>query len=148
MNHSLLPIFALLSLSACTTVQQPKPLSAKESYAEELLALMPPVVVFSQMSDPYARSGGTPQHQELAHANFMRNVDVEALDTILRNALLSHFSEAELKALVAFCSTPEGRDCMTKVAPFAADVVPAYMREAAKACGKTAIEAGRGRLLP
>ena len=139
---------ALLGLSACTTVPSQKPLSAKEAYAEELLALMPPSILFWLLSDPYARAFVTPQQQTAAHANFMRNVDANALDTVLRNALLKHFTEAELKTLVAFCGTPEGRACMVKIAPFAAEVVPACAQEAASAYRKTAVDAARGLLLP
>ena len=138
----------LLGLCACTTAPAPKPLSAKEKYADELLNIMPPTTLFWQMSDPYARAFGTPQQQAKAHVNFMRNVDGNALDTILRSALLKDFTEEDLKALVAFCGTPEGRACMTKLAPFAAEVVPACAQEAARAYRKTAVEAARGRLLP
>lgn len=139
---------ALLMLSSCTTVPQPQPRSEKERCADELLAIVPPHVMFWQLSDPHAHVFGTPQRQELAHANFMRNVDAEAVDTIIRKALLKYFTAEELKALVAFYSTPEGRSCMTKIAPFAAEVVPACAHEAAKAYGKTAVDAGLGRLLP
>jgi len=147
MKHALF-LLALLSLSACTAVPVSKTLSAKERYADELLTIVPPTILFAQLSDPYAHSYGTPQQQEKAHANFMRNVDTDALDQILRNALLKHFTEEDLKALAAFYSTPEGRDCMAKVAPFAAEVVPACAHEAAKAFRKTAIEASSGLLIP
>ena len=105
---------ALLGLSACTTVPSPNALSAKERYADELMAIVPPGVMFAQLSEPYANTYVTPQKHERAHANFMRNVDFTEVDRIIRDALLKHFSEAELKALVAFYSTPEGRACMAK----------------------------------
>lgn len=142
-------ILCLLLLSGCaSTSSSEKGVSAKERYADELMAIVPPEVMFSQLSELDAHSYALPGRAEKAHANFMRNVDRNALDAIIRSALLRHFSEAELKALAAFYSTPEGRACMAKVAPFAAEVVPACAHEAAKALGKTAIDSARGLLLP
>ena len=140
---------ALLSLSACKTAPRAGgALSPKERYAEELMAIVPPEVMFSQLAAPYAQAYARPQKQEKAHANFMRNVDVTELNRIIREALLKHFTEAELKALAAFYGTPEGRACMAKTASFAADVVPACSHEATKAFRKTALDSARGLLLP
>ena len=147
--RSLPTVLSLLLLCGCaSTALTEKKVSAKERYADELLAIMPPEVMFSQMSELEAQSYALPGKAERAHANFMRNVDRNALDAIIRSALLRHFTEAELKALVAFYSTPEGRACMAKVGPFAADVVPACSHEAAKAFRKTAVDAARNLLLP
>ena len=148
MKKAFFTFVALLGLSACTTVPAAKPLSPKEQYANELLDIVPPSVMFSQLSEPHASVYVTPQKHEMAHTNFMRNVDVDALDAIIRKALLKHFTEEELKALAAFYSTPEGRACMAKIAPFAAEVVPACAHEATKAFRKTAIDAASGLLLP
>jgi len=146
-----LPLVLLVTsfgLAACTTAPHANSLSAKERYAEELMDIVPPGVMFAQLAEPYADAYAPQQKHEKAHANFMRNVDLSEIDRIIREALLRHFSEAELKALAAFYSTPEGRSCMAKVAPFAADVVPACSHEATKAFRKTAIDAARGLLLP
>jgi len=143
-------LLSLLLLAGCastTAVRQKPPLSEKEKLADALLAIEPPVVMFAQLSDPHAAPYASPQRREQAHASFMRNVDDAAVDEIIRRALLRHFTEEELRALVAFYSTPEGRACMAKTAAFAAEVVPACAHEAAKAWGRTAVEAGRGRLL-
>ena len=147
--RSVPPFLALLLLCGCaSTAPTEKKVSAKERYADELMAIVPPEVMFAQMSELEAQSYALPGKAEKAHANFMRNVDRNALDAIIRSALLKHFSESELKALAAFYSTPEGRACMAKVAPFAAEVVPACAHEAAKALGKTAIDSARGLLIP
>jgi hypothetical protein len=146
--HSPLILVALLGFSACTTQPPAGSLSAKERYAEELMAIVPPGSMFAQLSEPYAQTYALPGRQDKAHANFMRNVDLNAVDRIIREALLKHFTEAELKALVTFYSTPEGRSCMAKVAPFAADVVPACSHEATQAFRKTATDAARKLLLP
>ena len=148
MKKALFTLVALLGLSACTTVPAAKPLSTKEQYADELLNIVPPSVMFSQLSEPHAIAFASAHKQQKAHTNFMRNVDVESLDAIIRKALLKHFTEEELKALVAFYSTPEGRACMAKIAPFAAEVVPACAHEATKAYRKTAIDAASGLLFP
>ena len=138
-----------LVFCGCATAPVPeKAASAKERYADELIAIVPPEVMFAQLSEPYAQSYASHGKETKAHATFMRQVDREALDAIIRNALLKHFTEAELKALATFYSTPEGRACMAKAAPFAAEVFPACAHEATKAFGKTAIEAARGRLIP
>lgn len=143
------PFLALLLFCGCASAPAPKSaVSAKERYADELMAVVPPEAMFSQLSGTYAQSYALPGKQEKAHANFMRNVDRASLDAIVRNALLKHFTEEELKALAAFCTTPEGRACMAKVAPFAAEVVPACAHEAAKAYRRTAVESARGLLLP
>lgn len=140
---------ALLVLCGCASAPAPdKAASAKERHADVLLAIVPPEVMFAQLSGPHAQLYAQPGKAEKAHANFMRNVDVAALHEIIRAALLKHFTESELKALAAFYSTPEGRRCMAKVAPFAADVVPACSHEATKAFRKTAVDSARGLLLP
>ena len=139
---------ALILVTSCATAPSSKPPSAKERYADELMSIVPPETMIAQLAYPHAASYTLPSKQEKAHSNFMRNVDVAAVDRIIREALLKHFTEAELQALVAFYSTPEGRACMAKVAPFAADVVPACSHEATKAFGKTARDAARGMLFP
>jgi hypothetical protein len=78
----------------------------------------------------------------------MRNVDTAELRRIIRQALLAHFTEDELKALAAFYTTPEGRACMAKTAAFAADVVPACAHAATQAFRKTATDSARGLLWP
>ncbi|MEI7899623.1 MAG: DUF2059 domain-containing protein [bacterium] len=146
---SCLPVLSVLFLlSACTTTPAPKALSAKERYAAELMAIVPPGIMFAQLAEPFAAPYATPQKQGKAHANFMRNVNLNEVDRIIREALLRHFTEAELKALAAFYSTTEGRACMAKIAPFAAEVVPACSHEATQAFRKTAADAARNLLLP
>jgi len=122
--------------------------SAKERLADELLSIVPPAVMFGELAEPHAAKYGPAHLRDKAHANFMRNVDEAALADIIRGALVRRFSEEELRALLTFCSTPEGRSCLTKVAPFAAEVLPACMHEAARAYGKTAVDASRGLLRP
>lgn len=138
----------LLGLTACTTAPEKKAPTAKERYADELLAIVPPSVMFAQLVPAHAQVYVSPQQQEKARANFMRNVDVDQLDAIIRAALLKHFTEEELRAMVSFYSTPEGRSCMAKVAPFAAEVVPACAHEATRAYRKTAIDAAYDYLFP
>ena len=148
MKNTLKALFLLVFCGCATAPVPEKTVSAKERYAAELMAIVPPEVMFAQLSEPYAQSYASHGKEVKAHANFMRNVDRDSLDTIIRNALLKHFTEAELKALATFYSTPEGRACMSKVAPFAAEIYPACAHEAAKAFGKTAVESARGRLMP
>lgn len=142
-------VSALLVLAACKTTPAPASArSAKEQCAEELMNIVPPEIMFAQLAAPYAQAYGRPDRQAKARSNFMRNVDVSELHRIIREALLAHFTETELQALLAFYSTPEGRACMAKTAAFAADLVPACAHEATKAFRKTASDAARGRLLP
>lgn len=144
----LILLAALLGLSACTTTPSPNTPSAKEQYAEELISIVPPGIMFAQLSEPFAQSYTVPSKKEKARANFMRNVDLNEVDRIIRAALLKHFTEEELKALATFFNTPEGRACMAKLMPFAADVAPPCSHEASQAFRKTAIDAARGLLLP
>lgn len=148
MRGSLILGLLLLALTSCTTAPVQPPPSTKEELADALLAIVPPSVMFGELAEPHAAKYGSAHLREKAHANFMRNVDESALDAILRNALVRRFSEEDLRALLAFCSTPEGRACLAKVAPFAAEVVPACLHEATKAYRKTAVDAARGMLLP
>ena len=144
-------LIPLLLLGACRTAPDAAPRQGrtpKDRYADILLDIVPPETMFAQLSTPYAQPYTTPDRQEKAHSNFMRNVDVSALNAIIRTALVKHFTEDELKALAAFYSTPEGRACMAKTAAFAADVVPACAHEANKALRKTATDAARGFLWP
>lgn len=144
----LLPALSLCCLPACTTAPHAAARSEKERYAGELMAVVPPEIMFAQLAEPYAHAYALPHKQTKAHSNFMRNVDLNEVNRIIREALLKHFTEAELKALATFYGTPEGRSCMAKTAPFAADVVPACSHEATKAFRETALDAVRGALLP
>ncbi|MDD4019089.1 MAG: DUF2059 domain-containing protein [Kiritimatiellae bacterium] len=137
-----------LCLPACTTAPHSAARSEKERHAEELMAIVPPEIMFAQLAEPYAHAYALPHKQTKARSNFMRNVDLNEVNRIIREALVKHFTEAELKALATFYSTPAGRSCMAKTAPFAADVVPACSHEATKAFRKTALDAARGALLP
>jgi hypothetical protein len=139
---------ALALLCGCATTRTPSAPSSKERCAEDLLALVPPEVMFSQLAQPFAQGYTRPHSQQQAHTSFIRNLDTAELNRILREALLKHFTEPELKALLAFYSTPEGRACLAKTAPFAADVVPACAQEAAKAFRRTGVDAATGRLFP
>jgi hypothetical protein len=148
MRTALCTCALLLALSACTTAPSAKAPSEKERLADALLAIVPPSQMFAELAEPHAAQFGTGQRSDRAHANFMRNVDAAALDAIVREALVRRFTEEDLRALVAFCSTPEGRACLTKVAPFACEVMPACLHEASRAYGRTAVDAARGLLLP
>ncbi len=139
---------ALLGLTACTTVPSPRALTTREVLADALIDIIPPRVMFAELAEPYAASYGTAQRRDKAHASFMSHLDDEAVEAILRQALVRRFTEEELRALLAFCSTPEGRACLAKVAPFAAEVLPACLHEATRAYRDTALDAARGRLLP
>jgi len=145
------PSAALAFLLLCGCASAPPrqtAASAKERDAEELLAVVPPEVMFAQLSELDARSYARPGQAEKAHSAFLRNADAARLHAIIKSALLRHFTEEELRALAAFSRTPEGRACLAKVAPFAAEVVPACAHEAAQAFRKTAVEAARGLMLP
>lgn len=149
--HYIFCLIPLVLISACSTAPNAAPQrtdTPKDRYADILLDIVPPETMFAQLSLPYAQPYTTPDKQVKAHSNFMRNVDVSALNAIIREALIKHFTEDELKALASFYSTPEGRACMAKTAAFASDVVPACAHEANKAFRKTATDAARGLLLP
>lgn len=148
MKRNLL-LSGILSLAAaCATAPSAEQASAKARYADALMAIVPPETMLAQLADPYAAGYAQAGGRDKARANFMRNIDRSAVNRIIRDALLKHFTEAELQALATFYGTPEGRACMTKVAPFAAEVVPACSLEATRAFGKTAREAAQGLLLP
>jgi len=144
-------LIALLGLSACTTAPHAKRVpvrSMKEVYVDELLTITPPIVMLEQMAEPRIPAYISQHKREKVRSNFIRNVDAVALDAIVRDAFMKNFTEKELKALVEFCRTPEGRDCMTKMAPFAAKVVPACVNEATRAYRQAAIDAASGMLFP
>lgn len=148
-THHVIGLGALLILFAgCASPAAGTGGSPKERYAETLLDIVPPEVMFAQLARPYAQAYTRPEKQERAESNFMRNVDRAELRRILRDALLRHFTEDDLEALAAFYSTPEGRACLAKTAAFAADVVPACALEATKALRQTAVDAARGQLWP
>ncbi len=141
-------VAVLLGTSACQSVRvREAVVSPKTPYIESLMDIVPPETMLAQMSQPYAMLYNMPGRQERAHANFMRNLDVAKVRSIIGRALDKHFTEEELKSLAEFYSTPAGRACMAKSAAFAAEVVPACMHEATRAYGKTAYDAAHGRLI-
>ena len=137
----------LVLAGACRTAVPASPaMAAKERHADALMAIVPPEIMIAQLARPYAAAYTRPEKQTQAHAAFMRNLDATELRRVIREALLRHFNEAELRALAAFYATPEGRACMAKSAAFAAEVVPACAHEATQAFRKTALDAARGTL--
>ncbi len=147
MTSKSLALLSLLLLGACATAPRNEartPPDPRARYADALMALIPAETLVWQLSLPHAAAFGPHQRQATAHDAFMRNVDMEAVEAVLREALLRHFTEDELRALLSFCSTPEGRACLAKTAPFVVQVVPGCAREAAKAWGRTATERGAG----
>ena len=151
MKKTLASLAVLLAVSACTTVPSASTAdtrSKKEIYADELISIVPPAIMFAQLSEPHIHAFGPPHLQAKAHAKFMRQVDPAALDDIVRKALIKHFTEAELKAMADFYTTPEGQRCMSKVAPFVADVFPACMSEATRTYRKAAMDAALDTFFP
>lgn len=144
------PLFWLAPLvlaGACrTAVPASLAMTAQERHADALMEIVPPEMMVAQLARPYAAAYTRPEKQTQAHAAFMRNLDATELRRVIREALLHHFNEAELRALAAFYATPEGRACMAKSAAFAAEVVPACAHEATQAFRKTALDAARGTL--
>lgn len=150
-NTSFALLIVLLGLSACTTAPHTKSANVrplKEVYVDEILATTPPLIMLEQMAEPRTSYFVTPQRKAKARAIFIRHVNVGAIDAIVRDALMKNFTEKELEALVLFCRTPEGRDCLAKMAPFAAEVVPACVNEASRAYREAAIDAASGLLFP
>jgi len=144
------PLFWLAPLvlaGACRTVVPASlAMTAQERHADALMEIVPPEMMVADLARPYAAAYTRPEKQTQAHTAFMRNLDATELRRIIREALLRHFNEAELRALAAFYATPEGRACMAKSAAFAAEVVPACAHEATQAFRKTALDAARGTL--
>lgn len=136
----------VLSGACRTVVPASRAMTAKERHADALMEIVPAEIMVADLARPYAAAYTRPEKQTQAHAAFMRNLDATELRRIIREALLRHFNEAELRALAAFYTTPEGRACMAKSAAFAAEVVPACAHEATQAFRKTALDAARGTL--
>ena len=91
---------------------------------------------FSQLAAPYAQAYALPQKQEKAHANFMRNVDVTELNRIIREALLKHFTEAELKALARWLAKAKNTIGQTIIYGLIAAVIGLAMLGIGKFGGK------------
>jgi hypothetical protein len=135
----------VLSGACRTVVPASRAMTAKERHADALMEIVPPEIMVADLARPYAAAYTRPEKQTQAHTAFMRNLDATELRRIIREALLRHFSEAELRALAAFTPRLKAR-LHGQSAAFAAEVVPACAHEATQAFRKTALDAARGTL--
>ena len=74
--------------------------------------------------------------------------DMKAVNQIVKDATVKHFTADELKALADFYGSPAGKSAMKKFSPYMADVMPAIQAELIKAKAeaiKEQIEADRRR---
>jgi len=93
------------------------------SEANRYLSVMPPKDMFADMVQKM-----TVQIQEDKRQLFTdlmhKNIDLEMLTSIVREAMVKNFTAGELQALANFFGSPVGRSAMKKFGQYMADAMP------------------------
>lgn len=91
--------------------------------ANHYLSVMPPKDMFADMVQKM-----TVQIQEDKRQLFTdlmnKNIDLEQLTSIIRDAMVKNFSAEELQALANFFGSPVGKSAMKKFGQYMADAMP------------------------
>jgi len=107
---------------------------AQDSYekrvqaAKRYLAVSPPEKMMADVVEKIASS--MPPTQREQYQKLMRqHLDVKKIESIVEEAMIKHFTTAELNALANFYGSREGRSVMQKFGTYMADVMPAIQQE-------------------
>ncbi len=103
--------------------------------ADAYLAAYPVSDLMGDMTDAIAET--VPPAQRAQFENALGRVNTDTLEAAMRRSLVRNFTAAEMNALTALYSSPEGRSVMSKMPAYTADVMPAIQQEIVRAVGET-----------
>ena len=100
--------------------------------AKQYLEVAPPQELLTDMTDKVVKI--LPENQRKMFLSVMQTKSLQdATYSISLNALVKHFTVNELKAMMAFYSTPEGKSIRPKLSIYMADIMPQISKEVVEA---------------
>ena len=107
--------------------------------AGEYLSLVPTNDLVDDMTEKLAAT--VPEEKREAFKSMLtKHFDLGALVTAEKQSLVKIFTVGELKAMIAYQSTPEGKSSMKKMGAYIADLMPTVQAELEKVLQATAQE--------
>jgi hypothetical protein len=104
--------------------------------ADRYLKAMPVKEMLDNMAAQMAKN--LPAEQRQAVKNLLANLDVPALEKVMKESLLKHLTADELKAMADFYGSSVGKSAMKKLNVCMGDFVPAVQSQMMKAHAKAA----------
>jgi hypothetical protein len=106
----------------------------REQQAARYLLVTPPKEVIDDMADQMAKT--MPPDERAAFKSILGLIDMEAVTTIMKQAMIKNYTADELKALADFYGSPAGRSATKKQGSYMVDVMPRIQEEVVKAVSK------------
>ncbi|NEU97442.1 DUF2059 domain-containing protein [Bradyrhizobium uaiense] len=104
--------------------------------ADNYLRAVPPQSLMKEMAVKVAAT--VPESQRSAFVAVMtQNLDLKAVEDLMRGSMIKNFTADELKALADFYASPIGKSAMAKMGNYLADAMPKMMVELQKALALT-----------
>jgi hypothetical protein len=111
----------------------------RQQEADRYVEASPPAELFASMTTQIAKNVPAAQRQGFIDT-MSRNLDVAALTSAMKAAMVKDFTADEIKALADFYGSPIAKSAMKKFGTYMADVMPAVQSEVMKAVTKTTKE--------
>ena len=106
----------------------------REQQAARYLLATPPKEVIDDMADQMAKT--MQPDERAAFKSILGLIDMEAVTTIMKEAMIKNYTADELKALADFYGSPAGRSATKKQGSYMVDVMPRIQEEVVKAVSK------------
>ena len=106
---------------------------------DEYLKVVPVKDLLDDMTEKLAAT--VPENNREAFKSMLtKHFDLDALVAAEKRSLVKIFTVGELKTMIAYQSTPEGKSSMKKMGAYIADLMPVVQAELVKAVQATAQE--------
>jgi len=106
----------------------------REQQAARYLLATPPKEVIDDMADQMVKT--MQPDERAAFKSILGLIDMEAVTTIMKQAMIKNYTADELKALADFYGSPAGRSATKKQGSYMVDVMPRIQEEVVKAVSK------------
>ena len=104
----------------------------RKAQANRYLAATPPSEMVAEMTKNMSQR--LPEHKREEFGEMMtKYLDLESLRQTMSDAMVKHFTAAEIKALADFYSAALGKSAMKKFGNYMADVMPKVQEDVLKA---------------
>ncbi len=108
----------------------------RRDQAQRYLKVTPPQDMMNDMVKNMGQNMSETEREQFT-AMMTEHVDMDALKTLMTDAMVKHFTAQELKALADFYGSPVGKSAMEKFGAYMADVMPVIQQEMMKAYSKS-----------
>ena len=138
MKRIMIATAVVVNVSALSCALDDTPENRAEE-ADRYLAATPPEEMLQDMADQMAMNLPVEQRQEFKDV-LTKHLDIAALETAMKEAMVKHFTADELKALAEFYGSPVAKSAMKKFGMYMAEVMSTIQAEIIKAQAKASRE--------